>query len=327
MIRGLSRRAVLAGWGATLLPAQVLAQSTPFPDRAVRIVVNSGAGVSTDIMARAVAQYLQDTWRQPVVVDNRPGASGTIGASEVVRSKPDGHTMLIGVTNLLQTEFLMPRLSYKFSSDLVPVAMLAKGANAIVVPAGSPHQTLQDWLDVVRREPGRHSYGSYGTGTTAHIWGETLKRQAKVDLLHVPFKSSALMLQDVMAGQIEAAFPDLAGAMPMIKGGKLRVLAITGTERQAVVPNAPTFKELGISGLEPYGWYGILAPKGTPAAVVQQISQAWIDAIRTPKIKAIIDDMGLVTVAANPDEFRRILQVDAPIWARAIRDGGITLDN
>ena len=133
-------------------------------------------------------------------------------------------------------------------------------------------------------------------------------------------------MQDVVAGQIEAAFPDLAGAMPMIKGGKVRVLAITGTERQAVVPDAPTFKELGIAGLEPYGWYGVLLPKGTPAPVVQQISDAWLAAMRSPKVKTTMDDMGLVSVGAGPDAFRRILKTDTPIGEQAIRDGGISLD-
>ena len=274
MLKSLRRRLLLSLPAVLALPTGHVAAQGSYPDHTVRIVVNSGAGVSTDIIARAVAQQLQEKWGQPVVVENRPGASGTIGAAEVVRSKADGHTMLIGVTNLLQTEFLMPKLSYKFSKDLVPALMLAKGANAIVVPSNSPYQTLNQWLDAARREPGKHSYGTYGNGTTAHIWGETLKRKTKADLLHVPFKSSALMMQDVVAGQVEAAFPDLAGAMPMIKGGKVRVLAITGTERQAVVPNAPTFKELGIAGLEPYGWYGVLLPKGTPAPVVQQISDA-----------------------------------------------------
>lgn len=319
----------LAGLTASTLPAiwhPSWASETAFPQRAVRIVVNSNPGVSTDIIARAVAQHLQDKWGQPVLVENRPGASGTIGAAEVVRSKPDGHTLLIGVTGLLQTEFLMPKLSYRFSTDLVPVTMLAKGANAIVVGANSPYTSLKQWVDVVKREPGKHSYGSYGNGTTAHIWGETFKRKAQIELLHVPFKGSGPMIQDVVAGQIEAAFPDLAGAMAMIKGGKLRVLALTGTERHPAVPDAPTFKELGYSGLEPYGWYGILAPKGTPTALVTQLSQAWIEAIQTPKIKAAMDGMGLVTVAATPEQFRRILLDDTPVWERAIREGNIQLD-
>ena len=317
--------ALVGGW-AFAATAQTADPAPDFPSKPVRIVVNSGPGVSTDILARQIGARLAEQWKQPVVVENKPGASGTLGADFVAKSPADGHTLLIGVTNLVQTQFLMRSLPYDFSRDLKPVALLARGPNALVVAANAPVNTLAEYIALVKSQPGKHAYGTYGNGTTAHIWGETFRRQAGLDTVHAPFKSSAQMLTDVTGGQIGAAWPDLASAMGLIQGGKLKVLAVTGSRRHPNLPQVPTFAEQGITGLQPYGWYGILAPSGTPEAVVRKLSAAWVDAVHSAPIHARMVEMGLVPAGDPYDAFAAMLRTDTPVWGKAIKDGGITID-
>jgi tripartite-type tricarboxylate transporter receptor subunit TctC len=326
----LARRALCAAMLLTLsggLAAQIGADPAPdFPGKPVRIIVNSGPGVSTDALARMIGAHLATVWKQPVIVENKPGASGTLGADFVAKSPADGLTLLLGVTNLVQTPFLMRKLPYDFLRDLQPVSMLARGPNALVVPASSPANTLAEFVTMVKSQPAKHGYGTYGQGTTAHIWGDAFRRQAGLDLVHVPFKSSAQMLTDVMGGQVSSAVPDLASAMSLIRDGKLKVLAVSGAQRHQGLPQAPTFGELGYAGLEPYGWYGVFTPAGTPAAVVHKLSAAWVAAVKTAPIHARMTDMGLIPAADSAEVFAATLQSDAPVWARAIREGGIQLD-
>lgn len=306
--------------------AQVTDPAPDFPSKPVRIIVNSGPGVSTDVIARQIGARLATQWKQPVIVENKPGASGTLGADFVAKSPPDGHTLLVGVTNLLQTQFLMRSLPYDFLRDLRPVAMIARGPNALVVSANSPANTLAEYIALVKSQPGKHAYGTYGNGTTAHIWGETFRRQTNLDIVHVPFKSSSQMLTDVVGGQVDAAWPDLGSSMNLIRDGKIKVLAITGSQRHQGLPQVPTFSELGITGLEPYGWYGVFAPAGTPDKVIRKLSAAWVESINAAPINTRLVDMGLIPAGDPADVFAATLRTDVPIWGKAIRDGKIQID-
>ncbi|NDZ17770.1 tripartite tricarboxylate transporter substrate binding protein (plasmid) [Variovorax sp. WS11] len=276
-----------------------------------------------DTMTRLIGAQLSASLKQPVVVENRPGASGTIGADAVAKSSADGYTALVGVTSLIQTPYLIPRLPYDIFKDLSPVLMLARGANIVVVPADSPVNTLQEFVSMVKANPGKHNYGTYGNGTTAHIFGDSFNRQAGMDLVHVPFKSSSQMLAAVIGGQLSAGFPDAASALPQVAAGKLKALAITGNQRYKAIANVPTFAEAGFKGFELYGWYGVFVPAGTPRANIDKLSAEIAHIVRTPEVASRFEDLGLFVTATGPDAFAAEMRADSQVWGRAIRAGNI----
>jgi tripartite-type tricarboxylate transporter receptor subunit TctC len=303
--------------------AHAQGDDSAYPAQMLKFVVNSSAGASVDTMTRLIGNKLADNWKQTVLVENRPGASGTIGADAVAKSPADGYTALVGVTSLIQTPYLLPKLPYDIFKDFAPVVMLARGANIFVVPASSPANSLKEFVAMVKANPGKHNYGTYGNGTTAHIFGDTFNRQASLDLVHAPFKSSSQMISDVIGGQLSAGFPDAASALPHLKSGKIKALAITGTQRYKSLPNTPTFSELGFKGFEPYGWYGVFVPAGTPKGIVNKLSAEVSRIARQPDVASRFEDMGLIAVGAGPEEFAAQMKTDAQIWGKAIKDGNI----
>jgi tripartite-type tricarboxylate transporter receptor subunit TctC len=306
-----------------LLAAAAAHAQASYPIQPIKFVVNSSAGASVDTMTRLIGTRLTEAVKQPVVVENRTGASGTIGADVVAKAPADGYTALVGVTSLIQTPHLMGKLPYDIFTDLTPVIMLARGANIFVVPANSPANTLQEFVAMVKTNPGKHNYGTYGNGTTAHIFGDAFNRQAGMDLVHAPFRSSSQMIAAIMGGQLSAGFPDAASALPQIVGGKLKALAITGTQRYKNIANVPTFAEAGFKGFEPYGWYGVFVPAGTPRPAVDKLSTEIARIIRTPEVAARFEDLGLIVTGAGPDAFAADMRADSNAWGRAIKAGNI----
>jgi len=312
---------------AALLAAPFAATAqTDYPNRPVKIIVPFAPGGSTDVVARILADRLGNELKQSFVVENKPGAGGNIGADAVAKAPADGYTVLVGVTSLIQTPHLMGKLPYDIFKDLSPVVMLARGANIFVVPANSPANTLQEFVAMVKANPGKHNYGSYGNGTTAHIFGDSFNRQAGMDLVHAPFRSSSQMIAAIVGGQLSAGFPDAASALPQIMGGKLKALAVTGTQRYKNIPNVPTFAEAGFKGFEPYGWYGVFVPAGTPKPAVDKLSNEIARIVRTPEVAARFEDLGLIVTAAGPDAFAADMKNDSQVWGRAIRAGNIRAD-
>lgn len=296
-----------------------------YPARPMTAIISS-PGTSVDVMMRMIGEALHASWKQPVVVEHKPGASSTIAYNAIARAKPDGHTFGLAVTGMIQTPFLLPELPYDPYKDLMPVTMLARGANVFVVHESVPAKTIEEFIDLVKANPGKYAFGSYGTGTTAHIMGENFNRSAGLDLLHTPYKGSAPMINDVLGAQIPAAFPDVATAMPHLQSGRLRPLAITGTERYPTLPDVPTFAEKNIQGLETYGWYGIFLPAGTPEPIVDKLSGEIRRIVRTPEVTKRFEGLGLQIVASTPEAFADAMRQDGPIWGKAIKDGGIRLE-
>ncbi len=314
---GLACAGVLAG--AQAAPAE------PYPERPITAIVAS-PGTSVDALMRMIGEQLHQAWGQPVIVEHRPGASSTIAYNTLARAKPDGYTVGIAVTNLVQTPYLLPSVPYDPYKDLQPVTMLARGANIFVVNADVPARTLPEFIALAKANPGKYAFGSYGVGTTAHILGETFSRQAGIDLLHTPYKGSGPMMQDVLGGQVPSAFPDAASAMAQLSSGRIRALAITGTERYALLPDVPTFAELGVSGLEPYGWYGILTTAGTPQPIVDKLSAAIQEIVRKPDMAQRLQALGLQVVGSSPEAFAQSMRTDGALWAKAIEAGGIRIE-
>jgi tripartite-type tricarboxylate transporter receptor subunit TctC len=323
MKTSITRRLCVATALAFALGSPAFAQAK-YPSQPIRLVVPYPAGGATDALARTLAQKLQEAWGQAVLVENRPGAGGTIGNQFVAKAPADGHTVLIAITALIQQPFLMEKLSYDALKDFAPVTIIARSPSMLAVPLDSPARNLKDFLAMVKTQPGKYNFGSYGAGTSSHIQGSLLNLQAGVDLVHVPFQGSAPLLTNLVGGQVASAFVDSASARPHLKS--IRPLAVTGTRRMRGLPEVPTFAELGYHSFDPYGWFGALLPAGTPPAVVQKLSEEINRILRLPDVTAKIEALGLEVGGGKPEEFQKLLRNDAAIYAKIIKDANIRLN-
>jgi tripartite-type tricarboxylate transporter receptor subunit TctC len=319
-----SRRAFVAA--AAALPFGFATAQAKYPSGPIRIVVPYPAGGATDTLARLIAQEVQTAWGGSVIVENKPGASGNIGGQLVAKATPDGHTLLMGITALAQLPAMMAKMPFDPLKDLVPVIEVARSNSFLVVPADSLASNFRQFVAITKATPRRYSYGSYGNGTSAHIQGELLKMQAGLDLQHVPYKGSAPLIVDLLGGQVTAGFVDAATLAPHLKGGRLRVLAATGAHRSRLLPDVPTFAELGFKEFEPYGWFGLFMPAGTPPAVVAKFSEEAARVLKQPQHKARVEALGLTPVGNKPQEFARTVRGDSALYAKIIKAAGITLD-
>lgn len=323
-IRSPLRRALLAGVAALAAsaPFGVLAQA--YPSQPIKFIVPYPAGGATDTLARTVGQKLSEAWNQSVLVENRVGASGTIGNAFVAKAPADGYTVLVAITALIQQPSLMDKLPYDAQKDFAPVTMIARSPSMLAVPADSPIKTLKDYIANAKANPGKVNYGTYGAGTSAHIQGSLLAQQAGLDLVHVPFNGAAPLVTQLVGGQLTSAFIDSASARPHL--AKMRPLAVTGTARMPGLPDVPSFQELGYHSFDPYGWFGLLLPAGTPPAIVNKLSEEVNRILRLPDVTARIEALGLQVGGGKPDEFAAELRKDAGIYARIIKDANIKLN-
>ncbi|HEU0199815.1 MAG TPA: tripartite tricarboxylate transporter substrate binding protein [Burkholderiaceae bacterium] len=317
--------ALLLGATAGLFATGAAAQSTSYPHQMIKIVVPYPAGGATDSLARMIATKLHEAWGQSVIVDNKPGASGTIGNAAVAKAAPDGYTVLLGITAIVQAPPLMPNLPYDVLKDLQPVTEVARASSVFAVPTDSPAANLKDFVALVKANPSKYNFGSYGAGTSSHIQGALLNLQAGLDMAHVPYKGAAPLVNDLLGGQLTAAFVDSATASPHLKSGKFKVLAVTGANRNKLLPDVPTFQELGYHSFEPYGWFGLFMPAGVPADVLKKFSAEAMRVLGMPDVVARIEAMGLTPVGNTPEEFARTVKNDAALYAKIIKDTKITL--
>lgn len=310
---------------AVLGPCSVgsaFAQS-PYPNKPVKIVVPYPAGGGSDAMARLIADKLQQTWGQPVVVDNKPGASGIIGTNQVAKTTADGYTILYHNTVLIQQPSMMEKLPYDPFKDLQPVIATLKTNNIFVVPASSPAKTLKEFIELAKSQTALNSYGSYGIGSAAHLHGELFKQQSSLDLTHVAFQGSAPMITNLIGNQLPSAFIDIPSALPHIKS--LRALAIAGTHRPPELLNIPTFTELGYKSFDPMGWHGLFLPAGTPSAITQKISKDVNAVLQMPDVLARLKTMGVTPGGGSPEEFSQVIKTDAAIYAEIAKAANIRI--
>jgi tripartite-type tricarboxylate transporter receptor subunit TctC len=318
------RRACTLGALAALVPfGGALAQGAPYPSQAIKFVVPYPAGGATDSLARSVAQKLQEAWGQPVVVENRAGAAGTIGNNLVAKANPDGYTVLVGITALIQQQSLMDKLPYDPLKDFAPVTLIARSPSMFAVPLDSPAKSLKEFVAMAKASPGKYSYGTYGAGTSSHIQGSLLNMQAGLDLVHVPFNGAAPLVTNLVGGQLPSAFIDSASARPHLKS--IRPLAVTGTQRMHGLPDVPTFAELGYHSFDPYGWFGLFLPAGAPAPLVLKLSDEVNRILRLPDVTAKIEALGLQVAGGKPEEVQKIVRSDAGVYAKIIKDANIKL--
>jgi len=323
-ISRIRRAALAATLGALLVPAGTAwAQAAPYPSQPIKFIVPYPAGGATDTLARTIAQKLNEAWSQPVLVENRAGAAGTIGNNFVAKANPDGYTVLVAITALIQQQSLMEKLPYDPLKDFAPVTLIARSPSMFAVPLDSPAKSLKEFVTMAKANPGKYSYGTYGAGTSSHIQGSLLNMQAGLDMVHVPFNGAAPLVTNLVGGQLPSAFVDSASARPHLKS--IRPLAVTGTQRIPGMPDVPTFVELGYHSFDPYGWFGLFLPANAPAPVIQKLSDEVNRILRLPDVTARIEALGLQVAGGKPEEVRKTMNADAAIYAKIIKDANIKL--
>ncbi len=314
-----------ATWALLLLAALPVAQAQPAPAGPIRIVVPVSAGGPVDIVSRAVAAQLQAELGASVIVENRTGGSGVPATMVVVRAKPDGNTLYMGTIGTMAVNpHLMRKPPYDPLRDLVPVSMVADVPGALVVNASAPYNSVAELLQYARANPGKLNFGSPGNGTSPHMAAELFKQKAGIDIVHVPYAGAAQANVDLLAGHIQMYFDNILTALPNIKAGKLKALAVTAGQRSRYLPGVPTVSESGVPGYEVTGWMGLVAPAGTPDAVVQRISAAVQKAARSEEMKSQV--VGAETIGSPPEEYARILKADNERWSAVVRSANIELN-
>jgi len=294
-----------------------------YPDRIIKIVVPFAPGGGTDVVARTLAQEMAKDLGVSVIIENKPGAGTIIGTQSVAASDADGYTLLMGTFANAVNPSLYAKLTYDQHRDFAPVALVARSFNIVVVNPASPIKSIADLIAVAKAEPDKLSYGTYGTGTSAHLAGELFKHMAGVNLTTVPYKGAAPAITDLIGGQIQVMFTTVASAAPLIEGGQLRALAVTSAERSPAFPDLPTVSEAGVPGYDAEAWYGLFAPAKTPPDIVDRLNKAAAVAVKAETFKKLAVSEGLVLVASPPNELDRYFGVEEERWRKVIQDAGL----
>jgi len=319
-----------------ILAAQALmgtalgAHAQGFPKRPVRIIVPFTPGGSADILARAIGQELSRSLDQPFIVENVPGAGGSLATDRSAKATPDGYTLFMGhVGTLAVNPFLYPKLALNPTRDFVPVAWVARVPNVLVVHPSVPAKNLQEFVALVKSRPGQLSYGSGGNGSAAHITMEYLKMQTKMSLLHIPYRGTAPSVNDLLAGQIQALFTGTPALLPHIKAGKMRPLAVSSPQRIAALPDTPTVSESGVpgtAGFEADQWYGLVAPAGTPSDIVSLLNEHVNKALASADVKTRFATEGAEPTPATPAAFKQLIERELRRWETVIKTAHVTVD-
>lgn len=308
----------------TLYAGAAAAQA--WPARPVRIVVGFPPGGTSDILARTIAARLAEPLGQPVVVENRTGAGGNIGAEAVAKSAPDGYTLLMGTTSQAISQSLYRKLNYDLQKDFAPVTQAVNYSNLLVVHPSAGVSAVAGLLALARAKPGVLNYGTAGNGTPPHMTGELFKAYTGVNIQHVPYKGGAPAIVDLVAGQIPMMFDNVPPLLPHVRSGRIKALANTSLTRLAVLPDVPTLDESGLKGFDAVGWNGLLAPAGTPREIVARLHSEVARILRTPEVRDQLTAQGADIVGNSPDEFAAWIRGEIKKWAGVVRDSGAKLD-
>jgi tripartite-type tricarboxylate transporter receptor subunit TctC len=305
-----------------LVPLAASAQA--WPAKPVRIVVPFSAGGTSDVLARLIAEKLQGALGQTVIVENKAGAGGVIGADAVAKSAPDGYTLLLGtISSHAINPVLQAKMPYDAAKDFAPIDLLGSISNVLLVGADQPYKTVADIIAASKAKPGSIAFASAGQGSSQHMSGETFKLLAGAALTHVPYKGSAPAIQDVIGGQIPMSFETVTVAAPHVKAGKVRALAVTSAKRSAALPDVPTLQEAGVAGFDVSSWQALYAPAGTPPAIVSRLNAEIEKIIATPEVKAKMEGLGLEHSPNTPEQFAAFGQRELAKWAKIVKEGNV----
>lgn len=325
MLRAISLGKLLGIGALCLLTSPVLANE--FPGRPIKIVVPAAAGGPTHITAQLLAEKMQASLGQPVVVEPKPGAGNNLGADYVAKSEPDGYTLLFATTGTHAiNQTLFKKLPFDPIKDFEPVSLVVQYPLLLVVSPDLPVTSVKELIDYARKNPGKLNRASGGLGTSMHLSGELFVHQANIDAPHVPYKGSAPALNDLMGGHVQLMFDSMITAMPLVEGGKLRALAVTGRTRSPLLPDVPTVAEAGLPGYEATGWTGIVVPAGTPHDVVMKLNSAIVQAVRSPELQDAFKKQAAEPVGSSPEEFAAFIRKETDKWGAIIREAGISVE-
>jgi tripartite-type tricarboxylate transporter receptor subunit TctC len=324
--KGARRAAVIVALAA-LVALAAPAQAAGYPERPVMLVVAFPPGGPSDVLARIVGKKMEQLLGQPVVIENKPGAGGNIAADFVAHAAHDGYTLLMGNNSILATnEVLYKKLTYSPGKDLVPITLIGTQANILVVNPKVPVKSLTELIELCRAQPGKINFASSGYGAAAHLAGELFKAEARVDIVHVPYKGAAPALQDVIAGHDQMMFATAASVIGHIKNGQVRALAVTTLRRTAILPDVPTMDEAGLKGFEASTWHGLVAPTGTPPEIIAKLHDTAVKALHDPGVQASLARLGVDIVGDTPDEFKAYIAKEVPKWAEVVKASGATVN-
>ena len=300
------------------------AQDKPYPQGPLTLVVPFAPGGSTDIIGRLIADRISIALKQPVVVENRAGAGGNIGALAVAKAAPDGRTLLFGTTGILAiNEFIYPDLPYKVGRDLVSVAYVSSISNVLIVNNALPVANVADLIRMAKDKPGKMSFGSSGAGASTHLSGELFKSLTGVDIIHVPYKGSSQALVDLMGGQIDMIFDNAPSAVPLVESGKLRALAVTSLQPLAILPGVPTLDQAGVKGYESLSWTGVVVPGATPPAIIDRLNREINLILKDPEVQKKLVELGAQATGGTPQAFTQHIDAERAKWGKIVREAGI----
>lgn len=313
----MQRRLLIA---AIALGASATAFAQQWPSKPVKIVVPFAPGGTTDVVARMVGQKLSEIWGQSVVVENRAGAGGNLGADMVAKSPADGYTLLMASGSITINPSIYAKMPFDTQRDLVPISNVASGPMLVVVQDSSPYKSVRDLIAAAKAQPGKLNFGSAGVGSQVHLAAENFADAAGIEVQHVPYKGEAVAYNDLLGGQVQFMVGNMAAASALTGPGRLRALAVTGATRSAQFPEIPTVAESGLPGFENNGWFGFFAPAGTPKAVVDKIYQDTKSAVSDSQIKGRLFVAGMAPVASSPDELARQVEAELKRWATVVKN-------
>ena len=306
---------------ASAAPLPVVAQA--YPSKPIRFLVGFPPGTSVDILGRVVAQKLNEAWQQPVIVDNRPGAAGNLAADAVAKAPPDGYTLLsAGPGSLIMNPVLM-KVPYDTARDFAPVSLMAHAPNVLVVHPSVPAKSVKELIELARAQPGRLNYASSGPGSSAHVAVALFASMAHIDITHVPYRGTGPGVNDLVAGQVQLAVFGIPPVLPHIKQGRLRALGVTGKTRSPELPDVPTVDEAGVPGYVVNLWYGLLAPAGTPAPILNRLAAEVTRIVHAPEMREKLAAAGAEPGGGTPADYAAVIRADTVLWTRVIREAGI----
>ncbi len=306
--------------------ASGLSAASDFPNKPIRVIVPFPAGGTADILPRVLAEKMRSRFPQGLVVENRTGAGGNIGAEAVAKAEPDGYTLLASPPGPLAINpSLYPKLAYD-ATRFAPVTVMAAVPNVLAVSNKLPIKTVPELLAYLKANPGKVTYASQGNGSTSHLTANLFETLTGTQMLHIPYKGTAPALTDLAGGQVDVFFDNLGASAALHKSGRIRIIAVADTKRSPVIKDVPTFAELGLAGMQAVTWFAVVAPAGTPPAIVQALNAAFVEALRLPEVQARFAEYGAETVANTPEQMAQFVRGETVRWAKVIKDANVTVD-
>lgn len=325
LIPALAAAATMATALATTL-ASTSAMAQAWPSKPISLIVPFPAGGTTDVLARALAEKLQQNLSQPVIVESKPGAGATLGADFVAKAKPDGYTLLVGAVHHTIASSVYKKLPYDFQKDLAPITTIALVPNVLVVNAATPAKNVAELVALLKSQPGKHNYGSNGNGTAQHLIGTQFENMTGTDFSHIPYKGSAPLATDLLGGQITMSFDTVTPVLPHIKAGKLRPLAVTTAKRSSALPDVPTLDEAGLKGFNIGTWFGVLAPAATPKDIVARLNTEMVKIIQSPEFRKRMAEIGAEPIGDSTDQMAAQIKSETEKFAKLVKDAKVVIE-